>query len=230
MRDLPEPLMRDFTKAEKVLRDCEIAAEEWLEQLGVYAGLLYHWSGKMNLISSGDRDSLVTRHLLPSLAMLPIIRSLPHRTILDFGSGGGLPGVPLKIALPETKFTLLEARRRRANFLRVVVRELGLRKVEVVNARAADWRAAPAGGVDLVVSRAVSKPQEVVAETSKFLAPSGGVLLSLSARGWSGKIGDCPFLLKKEVMWGGVLVRLGLVLKGDSEDEVIHTLFAEECG
>ena len=141
-----------------------------------YVALLHSWSARMNLVSSRDRPRLASRHLLPSLAMRQILIQSPHSVVADLGSGSGLPGVPLKISLPDTEFQLIEARRRRASFLREVTRRLGLSKVEVINARAEDWHCPELRRPDVVVSRA-SMPPELLRRLSLGLVKAGGRVL-----------------------------------------------------
>ncbi len=101
-----------------------------------------------------DRTRLVTHHVLDSLAAVPVLRTFePRATLLDVGSGAGLPGVPLALALPEVRVTLLERSTRRAEFLRHVRRELPLPGVRIVDRPLA---AAGAETYDLIVCRAVA--------------------------------------------------------------------------
>lgn len=164
--------------------DTWVGDREWLAA-EIYLELLHIWSGRMSLISQADCDHLATRHLLPSLAWLPMVSSLPHARILDLGSGAGLPGVPLAISLPHARVYLVESRRRRAHFLREASRRLGLGAVEVVNARAEEW-SGPDGGVDLVVSRAVGSPREVVRLAGHCMAPHAHALVLSAAGGQPG--------------------------------------------
>lgn len=161
-------------------KNITLSPESW-HQLNEYAELLYFWSGRMNLVSREDRGCLGTKHLLAALMMLPVISVLPVRILLDVGSGGGLPGIPLKIALPKIKIYLLESRRRRVSFLREVVRRLGLKKVEVVNCRLEEWNG-PRDSIDLITSRAVARPEKLLTMVRPFLSPHGNVLTSLSTR------------------------------------------------
>ncbi len=210
MLNLPCELEEDFSRVEELIRRTVSGEpEEALGQLRHYIGLLHHWSGRMSLVSVGDRVILGTKHLMPALAMVPLVCSLPHRTVLDFGSGAGLPGIPLKIMLPETRITLVESRRRRVSFLREVVRKLGLQGVEIINKRLEDWGGAKAGGVDLVVSRSVNQGK-VLDQVRHCLAPHGAVLVSLGREGGA-KGGKGVVLLEKNMSWGGGKTRLGLM-------------------
>lgn len=127
---------------------------EHLQLLGEYCTMLHAASAQLNLVAEGDRDELAIRHIMPSLAMGGAVASMPNRHILDFGSGAGIPGVPLKILFPGSDFVLVESRRRRANFLRDVIRRLQLKRIEVRNCRIEALYDELAEAMDIVVSRA----------------------------------------------------------------------------
>jgi len=174
-------------------------------QLREYVHLLYTWSGRMSLISREDREFLVTRHLVPAMKWLPLIACLPHRSLIDFGSGGGLPGIPLKIAMPGMWVYLVESRRRRANFLREVVRRLGLEKVEVVNSRLEEWKGVK-GGVDIIVSRAVMSVKKMGALARPHLSPHGSMLIHL---GDGDQRVDINQMKVRRERWEGMVGRWG---------------------
>jgi 16S rRNA (guanine527-N7)-methyltransferase len=100
------------------------AAGGALDRLVVYAELLERWSTRHNLVSFSSREELVDRHIADALTAAPL---LPRSgTLLDVGSGAGLPGVPLLVVSPGWRGTLLEPRQKRWAFLKLVIRELGL--------------------------------------------------------------------------------------------------------
>ena len=102
-------------------------------QLLAFLALLAKWNKAFNLTAVRDEREMVSRQLLDSLSILPFVTT-DH--LLDAGAGGGLPGIPLAIAKPATRFTLLDSNGKKARFLRQVVLELGLRNVEVIHSRA----------------------------------------------------------------------------------------------
>lgn len=129
-----------------------------------YVRLVEQWAPRVNLVSLEDVPHFMDRHVRPALDIAPLLRAVPHRRILDVGSGSGLPGVPLAISMPDSRVTLIESRRRRANFLRHVVRGLTLDNVEVVCSRVEDWE--PPTSFDVIVSRAVTSPSALITLSS----------------------------------------------------------------
>ena len=98
------------------------------QQLDAFAGLVEKWNKGMNLVSRQDIQRLVPRHLLDSLAAAPFVRG---HSLLDVGTGPGLPGLPLAIANPEVSVTLWERMSRRVRFLQLACRELSLDNVRI---------------------------------------------------------------------------------------------------
>jgi 16S rRNA (guanine527-N7)-methyltransferase len=102
-------------------------------QLLAFLALLVKWNKAFNLTAVRDEREMVSRQLLDSLSILPFVTA--HH-LLDAGAGGGLPGIPLAIALPGTRFTLLDSNGKKTRFLKQCVLELGLRNVDVIHSRA----------------------------------------------------------------------------------------------
>ena len=196
----------NFPAIERVLARCPEVPAHAADQLFQYAQLLYHWSGKMSLISAGDRPHLIAKHLIPCLAMVPFVVSHRHKTIVDFGSGGGLPGIPIQIMLPESAVILVESRRKRVSFLREVTRTLKLKRAKVVHGRLADWpgideRDAPVAGADLVVARAVGDPATVFAETQSIMAAHGRLIVT--SKPGQTKVDNALGFESHKVAWDG---------------------------
>lgn len=182
--------------------DLEAARADWAASLGgeewaclfSYVHLLYRWSASMNLVSPDDRPVLATKHLQIAVDLTVLARTLPHRTIIDIGSGAGLPGVPLAVLLPESQVYLVESRRRRCHFLKEVVRRLGLTGTTVVHDRVEAW-SGPVGGADLVTARAVAPLPELFSLAAPHLACWGGLLATLPAGGRHPCCGPRPSLI-----------------------------------
>lgn len=149
-----------------------------LEQLQGFANLLQTWGPKLGLIGSGDRDRIWERHILDSLRA---IECVPRgvASLVDVGSGPGLPGIPVAIALPAARMVLLEPKRRRAAFMELAVEELSLRNVSVVTS--------PASAVhetfQVVMARALAPVDQTWSLAGHLVAP-GGVLLYFAGASW----------------------------------------------
>jgi 16S rRNA (guanine527-N7)-methyltransferase len=135
------------------------------------------WQRGQRLVGSSDPDWITDHIVLDSLLFTRLL-PLGAEHVLDVGSGAGVPGVPLKIVLGQTAFTLLEARAKRVSFLSAVVRELALRDCEVLNARLeaiADQRAAH---YDAIVMRCAGDPTTLLPIALRLLRPAGVVIAS----------------------------------------------------
>jgi 16S rRNA (guanine527-N7)-methyltransferase len=141
-----------------------------------YLELLVKWQRSQRLIGSADPGWIVDHIFLDSLLF---IRLLPPgaKRILDVGSGAGVPGVPLKIGLPDAALTLLESRAKRVSFLSAVVRELGLRDCEVLHARLHAIRDVRGSQYDAVVMRCTADPT-ALRDTALSLLIRGGALIA----------------------------------------------------
>ncbi len=142
-------------------------------QLSAFAGLLLRWNRVHNLTAIEQPDQVVSHHLLDSLAIVPTLEQQAEGRVLrvlDVGAGGGLPGIPLAIALPGLHFTLLDKVAKKTAFLQQAKLELGLQNVEIVQARVEDCRAAP---FDVIVARAFSSLADLVRLTRPLLNPAG---------------------------------------------------------
>jgi 16S rRNA (guanine527-N7)-methyltransferase len=138
-----------------------------------YVALLQKWNKVYNLTAVREAQKMVGHHLFDCLAVVPHVSAA---TILDVGSGAGLPGIPLALALPRAQVTLLDSGHKKAAFLRQAVIELKLANAEVVCERVEDWR--PSRRFELVISRAFSDLPEFAALAGHLVAP-GGVLAAM---------------------------------------------------
>lgn len=136
-----------------------------------YLALLDRWNRTYNLTAIRDPREMVTRHLLDSLAMHPFVE---NGALADLGTGPGLPGIPLAIAKPELRVTLVESNGKKARFLREAVRTLGL-----ANARVAESRAEAldeAGAYDAITARALGTLAGIIEVGGHLLKPGGKLL------------------------------------------------------
>ena len=149
---------------------------EVLPRIRRFAELLLEWNrGFSNLISTSDENRLVQRHILESLEPAHWIKSSGARRWLDFGSGGGLPALPLAIAGIGESWTLVESRRNKTLFLRKVVQEFGLTNIDVELARleSLSVEAERLGKFDGFTSRATLRLGPTLALAADWVSPGG---------------------------------------------------------
>ncbi len=138
------------------------------QRLLEYLALLQKWNRVYNLTAVREAPRMVSQHLLDCLAVVP---HLGAATLLDVGSGAGLPGIPLALALPDSRVTLLDSSHKKAAFLRQAVMELEIRNAEVVCERVEAWR--PPSEFTVVISRALSDLAEFVSLAGRHAAAGG---------------------------------------------------------
>ncbi|MDH5263982.1 MAG: 16S rRNA (guanine(527)-N(7))-methyltransferase RsmG [Betaproteobacteria bacterium] len=141
-------------------------------KLVAYLRLIEKWNKVHNLTAVREPGQMVVLHLLDSLSVLPHVAGA--RTLLDVGTGAGLPGIPLAIARPDLAVTLLDSSHKKAAFLRQAKAELALPNVEVACERVEKWH--PAAPFDIVVSRAFSELADFVLQARHLVTPGGTML------------------------------------------------------
>jgi 16S rRNA (guanine527-N7)-methyltransferase len=151
-------------------------SQEQLEALAGFAHLLGTVAIPRGMIAAGDADRLWRRHILDSLRAADEIPT--GSLVADVGSGAGLPGVPLAVAIPKARFVLMEPRRARASFLETVTAELALDNVDVRQARAEQVH----DRVDVVVARALSSATGTWDLAEPLLRPSGRLIYWAGSR------------------------------------------------
>lgn len=149
--------------------DLPEAARQRLEQ---HLELIAKWNRVHNLTAIRETDQMVVLHLLDSLSVLPHLEAA--HTILDVGTGPGLPGIPIAIARPDAAVTLLDSSHKKCAFLKQAKTELALGNVEVVCDRVENWK--PPVKFDAVVSRAFSDLADFVAQAQHLVAPGGRLI------------------------------------------------------
>lgn len=137
-------------------------------KLLTFIELLVKWNATYNLTAVRDPAEMVSKHLLDSLTVAPFLHD---GSILDVGTGAGLPGIPLAIAFPERHFTLLDSNGKKTRFVTHAATMLGLKNVEVVQVRAEDYR--PEEPFDTVTSRAFASLADFLQLTAHLCAPGG---------------------------------------------------------
>jgi 16S rRNA (guanine527-N7)-methyltransferase len=155
-------------------------APEQHEMLDRYVRLLLAWTAAINLTAIREPEAVARDHLIDSLAAVPLLRESPEISILDLGSGGGLPGIPLAVALPRARVRLVESVGKKARFLATAVAALGIDgRVEVAAERAEDLavRGREREMFDVVTVRAVAALAELI-ELAFPLLRVGGRLVA----------------------------------------------------
>ncbi|MDY6241748.1 MAG: 16S rRNA (guanine(527)-N(7))-methyltransferase RsmG [Prevotella sp.] len=128
------------------------------KQIDALDALYRDWNSKINVISRKDIDNLYEHHVLHSLAIAKLIHFRPGTRILDFGTGGGFPGIPLAILFPDCQFRLIDGTGKKINVVNEVAKAIGLTNVEALHLRGEDEK----GLYDFVVSRAVMPLADMV--------------------------------------------------------------------
>ncbi len=140
-------------------------------RLLAFVELLLQWNKAYNLTAVRDPDEVLTKHLLDSLAVLPFVAGSP---VLDVGTGAGLPGIPLALALPDTRFVLLDSNGKKTRFITHAAAVLPLPNVTAVQARIEDYR--PEAPFATVLSRAFASLGDFVGLAGHACMPGGRLL------------------------------------------------------
>lgn len=136
---------------EEILKYFTDLTDKQKQQFAALFDLYKDWNEKINVISRKDIDNLYLHHVLHSLAIAKAVSFRPGTRILDFGTGGGFPGIPLAILFPETQFKMIDGTGKKIRVVNEVATAIGLENVEAVHLRGEEEK----GKYDFVVSRAV---------------------------------------------------------------------------
>lgn len=171
--------------------------DELVEKLDAFYVLLSRWNQKINLTSLTDADEAIDRLILEPIAAARHLESAA-RTMMDVGSGGGSPAIPLKLTLPHLGLTMVEVKARKSAFLREAIRQLDLQDTRVETARVEELltRAELHEAFDVLTMRAVRIESKGLHTLQAFLAPGGQILLF---RGPSGP--DAPGAIVPPLKW-----------------------------
>jgi len=153
------------TKNEFVITDLQI------EQLDQYVNLLLDWNKKINLISRKDEENFWTYHILHSISPLFKLNIPEESRLVDIGTGGGLPGIPLKILRPDLALLCIDATRKKADAVTHMAAELKLKEVNIIWGRAEEvgLQAGFLNTFDFTIARAVCRLNELIALSKNFL-------------------------------------------------------------
>lgn len=159
-------------------------SEKQIQQFRFYYENLMKWNEVMNLTAITEEEEVYSKHFLDSLSIVALIepQNLSGMSIIDIGTGAGFPGLPIAIAFPETKLTLVDSLQKRIGFLEETIKGLGLENVRLFHARAEDFarKESEREKYDIVCSRAVAK-LNVLAEYCMPFAKKGGYFIAYKA-------------------------------------------------
>ena len=151
---------------EDLLRYFDNLSNIQIEQFSKLEDLYKTWNSKINVISRKDIDELYIKHVLHSLGIAKVVKFKPDSHILDIGTGGGFPGIPLAILFAESNFYLVDSIGKKIKVVQEIADELGLKNVRAEHIRAEEVK----GHFDFIVSRAVTKMEVFVPWTRKKIA------------------------------------------------------------
>ena len=188
-------------------KDLEIILKEGASELGVslnhkmmqmflvYLEELKEWNQKINLTSLQKDTAIISKHFIDSLSLVPYLPS--KASLLDLGSGAGFPGIPVKIAKPSLKVTLLEAKRKKVNFQRHIVRKLGLTCIDSLQDRAESFKTenGPYFSFDIITSRAFARLEKFLMLGMPFVK-RGGCLVAMKGKHAREELKDNQDVLK----------------------------------
>jgi 16S rRNA (guanine527-N7)-methyltransferase len=175
-----------------------------VEAFDLYLKELLKWNQKINLTAIRTEKEIVIKHFLDSLSVYPYLAK--SSSLLDIGSGGGFPGIPLRIVDPSLEVTLIDSVRKKVDFQRHLIRRLKLKGMETIHGRIQDKKVLQdlREQFDIVISRAFSDPQTLLTLGFPFLK-KGGILLMMKGKGDHEELGRLShiegirYCLKKQV-------------------------------
>ena len=136
-----------------------------IAQLSQLGELYEEWNARINVISRKDIENIYQKHVLHSLAIAKVMKFLPGADVLDLGTGGGFPGIPLAILFPETNFTLIDGTRKKITVVQEVAKAIGLENVTAKQVRAEELKGQK---FDFIVTRAVATLDKLMMWTQKL--------------------------------------------------------------
>lgn len=197
--------------------------DQQLTQFAKLQELYQDWNLKINVVSRKDIDELYLRHVLHSLGIAKVIQFLPGSKVMDVGTGGGFPGIPLAILFPETQFHLVDSIGKKIKVVNEVAEGLGLKNVKTTHGRVEEVK----DTYDFIVSRAVAQMETFVNWTkgkiskqqkhplkNGILYLKGGDLTEELALYTTAKIYDLPSFFEEEFFDTKKVVHLPIKFKG----------------
>ena len=183
----------------------------------IYLKELLLWNTRFNLTAITDPEEIRIKHFEDSLSLLQTIQ-LTNQSLIDIGAGAGFPGIPLKIVCPDIKLTLVEATRKKVEFLQHIVSLLGLKDVDVIWGRAEDIAKEKKGSFDIAVARAVAKLNILSGWCLPFVK-AGGLFIAYKGDKVEAEVKQAEKAIK---YLRGTVKEIKKVLLPDSE--IVHSL------
>jgi 16S rRNA (guanine527-N7)-methyltransferase len=184
-------------------------SRQQLDQFQTYYETLVDWAERVSLTAVKDEEGVQKRHFLESAALIPVLAdeglSLEDRSLIDVGSGAGIPGIPLKILVPSLRLTLVEAKQRKAEFLSDLLPKLGMEDVTLVTRRAEEAARDPRHReqYDYAVAKALA-PLRTLLELTLPFVQMGGVVLAPKGKESEAEVKDARMAL--ETLKGAVRI------------------------
>lgn len=150
---------------------------EQINSMFIYLTELKKWNQKINLTAINDEKDIIIKHLLDSLSFLHGFTPAPGLRLLDMGSGAGFPALPIKIAHPELSIIMVESVKKKASFLRHIIRTLKLTETEVLDTRTEELSDSILSSCDIVTARAFSNMKAALSAGVPLLKPGGLLVL-----------------------------------------------------
>lgn len=173
--------MEPFQELSEGLQSLNMPGERIIDRFAVYHDMLLAWNRKINLISKTDETRIVRRHFLESIGILKYMDFPENATVLDVGTGGGFPGVPVKLLRHDLSMVLVESVGKKVRFLETVVKELKLTDIRIVAGRIEDYNK-EIGPADYALSRAVTDLATLAGWCAPCLMPRSGILAVIKGR------------------------------------------------
>ena len=215
-----EILTRRAAEAGITLTDAQIA------QIAVYNEMLTDWNTRMNLTALTSPEDVAVKHIIDSLTAYDAALFDGAKTLIDVGTGAGLPGIPLAVYAPHVHVTLMDALQKRVRFLMEVTRAMGLTNTRAIHARAeeAARQAAHRECYDIAVSRAVAR-MPVLLEYALPLVCVGGTFLALKGRAYAEEAAEGAGLARS--LGGGAILARPVYLPGLDDVRAILSVTKE---
>jgi 16S rRNA (guanine527-N7)-methyltransferase len=174
--------------------------ERMMEAFDLYLRELLKWNEKMNLTAIRSEKGIVLKHFLDSLSVVPHLPKIS--SLLDIGSGAGLPGIPLKMVQPSLEVTLIDSVRKKIDFQSHIIRTLGLKGIKAIHGRIQDREILEAlgGRFDAIIARAFSDLDTFLLLSFPFLK-KGGILLAMKGDSAGEELKRLPLSTRNRYRW-----------------------------